>query len=58
MMPVTLPRAWPELRLRLAGDQIGGSSSVSPPAAAGSAGLAGPVRDRLADHFFPPAETP
>ena len=24
----------------------------------GTAGLAGPVRDRLADHFFPPAETP
>jgi hypothetical protein len=25
---------------------------------AGLPGLAGPVRDRLADHFFPPAETP
>jgi hypothetical protein len=24
---------------------------------AGLPGLAGPVRDRLADHFFPPAET-
>jgi hypothetical protein len=23
----------------------------------GPAGLGGPVRDRLADHFFPPAET-
>ena len=25
---------------------------------AGIGGLGGPVRDRLADHFFPPAETP